>query len=251
MKVEGFARLKDVRSNDELVLVVEESHGLEPWQETSSDAIELRSFVKKMMQACEVLKNLHDSGSGVGRMNLDCFLFATGENQEVCFRISPDYFHFNEGQEPLHSLRFAPPELIAGLAIENQQSFEIYSLGLIFYEWISGQQAFLGENLKTLASQIYSKSPIELMGYRGIPRILDSLIQRMIRKSTRERYQSYEGLQYDLEALLKKIGDSDGEDIQGFALGRQDHSRELNYDIAMVGRKAELEALKKRLEFYP
>ncbi len=81
---------------------------------------------------------------------------------------------------------------------------DIYSLGASYYHMATGRPPFLGRNQMDVVAQHLTR-PLEPPHTvrRGLPLQLSSIICKMMAKSADERYQDYESLRRDLEALLE------------------------------------------------
>ena len=80
---------------------------------------------------------------------------------------------------------YMSPEQARGLKIDHRS--DIYSLGLVFYEMLTGQTAFKGGYEAIVHQQIFQTPPPPRQLNLAIPKALDSLIMRMIAKEPNER----------------------------------------------------------------
>ncbi len=80
---------------------------------------------------------------------------------------------------------YMSPEQARGLKIDHRS--DIYSLGLVFYEMLTGQTAFKGGYEAIVHQQIFqTPAPPRQLNLR-VPKLLDSLVMRMIAKDPDER----------------------------------------------------------------
>ena len=80
---------------------------------------------------------------------------------------------------------YMSPEQARGLRIDHRS--DIYSLGLVFYEMLTGQTAFKGGYEAIVHQQIFQTPPPPRQLNLRVPKALDALIMRMIAKDPSER----------------------------------------------------------------
>ena len=93
--------------------------------------------------------------------------------------------HTQTGQM-LGSPRYMSPEQAMGRVIDGRS--DIFSLGAVLYEMLTGQYAFDGESLPTIIYRVISEEPIPVEVMRlKVPAELTSLLARMLSKNPEER----------------------------------------------------------------
>lgn len=93
--------------------------------------------------------------------------------------------HTQTGQM-LGSPRYMSPEQAMGRVIDGRS--DIFSLGAVLYEMLTGQYAFDGESLPTIIYRVISEEPIPVEVMRPkVPAQLTSLLARMLSKNPEER----------------------------------------------------------------
>src|SRR5690606_16480142 len=80
---------------------------------------------------------------------------------------------------------YMSPEQARGLKIDHRS--DIYSLGLVFYEVLTGQTAFKGGYEAIVHQQIFQTPPPPRQVDLKVPKALDQLVMRMIAKDADER----------------------------------------------------------------
>ncbi len=80
---------------------------------------------------------------------------------------------------------YMSPEQARGLKIDHRS--DIYSLGLVFYEMLTGQTAFKGGYEAIVHQQIFQTPPPPRQINLKVPKVLDQLVMRMIAKDADER----------------------------------------------------------------
>ncbi|MBE8997295.1 AAA family ATPase [Nostoc sp. LEGE 12447] len=140
------------------------------------------------------------------------------------------------------SLPYLAPEQTGRMNRGIDHRSDLYSLGVTFYEMLTGQLPFQGKDpLEWVHCHIAQSPPSPKKLNYDIPQILCDIIIKLLSKVAEQRYQSALGLQFDLEQCLKQL-ETTGE-IQPFVLGEQDISDRFQIPQKLYGREQELAKL--------
>lgn len=100
------------------------------------------------------------------------------------------------------------PEQIVGRPQDARS--DIFSLGVVFYEMVTGQKPFQGESLQAICGQILSAIPLQPSHMNpSFPVELDEIIERCLAKNPAERYASGDTLAAALYPLARRRQQSD------------------------------------------
>ena len=103
----------------------------------------------------------------------------------------------------LGTVSFSSPEQLEGKKV-NQQT-DIWSLGIIAYEIISGHRPFKGESPYKIMHDILHQDPIPIHTLDpSISKELSNIISQMLKRDRSDRYQSMQSLISDLSVLKTK-----------------------------------------------
>jgi hypothetical protein len=103
------------------------------------------------------------------------------------------------------TFRYMSPEQARGSV---DQRADIFSVGAVFYEWLTFGFAFPGLELITILEQIRSLNPPPVtQADPALPPELDAIIERCLRKNPDERYASMDQVCDDLKALRGRLAD--------------------------------------------
>ena len=83
---------------------------------------------------------------------------------------------------------YMSPEQIRGEELDTRS--DIFSLGVLAYEWLSGEKPFEGKDLNTRLNAILTADPKPLNDFPGIDPEINRIIMQALAKARSERYQS-------------------------------------------------------------
>ena len=99
---------------------------------------------------------------------------------------------------------YMSPEQARGLAVDART--DIWSLGVVVYEMITGQVPFEGETATDVILSVVQREPPPLARYsREVPAELERIINKALRKNRGERYQTVKDLALDLKTLKQEL----------------------------------------------
>ncbi|WP_020526713.1 ATP-binding sensor histidine kinase [Flexithrix dorotheae] len=140
------------------------------------------------------------------------------------------------------TIHYISPEQTGRMNRNVDHRTDLYSLGITFYEMLTGNLPFYSDDPMEIIHEHLAKiPPTPDQTNPHIPPILSEIILKLISKNAEERYQSAEGLLYDLENCLKQI-EINGK-IGSFPLASQDFSEQLNIPQKLFGRETEIQLL--------
>ncbi len=101
----------------------------------------------------------------------------------------------------LGSVHYLSPEQARGSMATNQS--DIYALGIILYEILTGKVPFDGESAVTIALKHFQEEVPSLRLYdQNLPQSLENVVLRATAKETADRYQSADEMRHDLDTVL-------------------------------------------------
>ena len=140
---------------------------------------------------------------------------------------------------------YTSPEALGALDEDVRASSDLYSLGILLFECLTGRVPFTADTVGDLVfHHMTSPVPDPTSINTLIPGHLSDIVLRLLQKHPRDRYQSAAGVLYDLRQIETVQG---AEYPQCLVLGTMDH-RETLIEPAFVGRSREMALLRSELE---
>ncbi len=100
----------------------------------------------------------------------------------------------------LGTVGYMSPEQVRGLPVDSRS--DIFSLGALLYEMLSGKRAFRGESPADTMSAILREDPPDILGsVRNLPTALERIVRRCLEKRPESRFRSAHDLAIALEAI--------------------------------------------------
>jgi serine/threonine protein kinase/tetratricopeptide (TPR) repeat protein len=106
---------------------------------------------------------------------------------------------------PYGSLGYGSPEQAEGRAVDHRS--DIFSLGVLVYEMLTGQRPFKGRHLVQVLNAVIHEParPLRELNPR-LPARLEGIVDRALAKDPRERYQTMAALRDELKSVLRQLG---------------------------------------------
>ncbi|MCE2999424.1 MAG: protein kinase domain-containing protein [Betaproteobacteria bacterium] len=121
---------------------------------------------------------------------------------EVDIKISDFGAALNTSSESTQITGIGSPAYMSPEQVREQPltyQTDIFSLGVVFYQLLTGRLPFLGTNNYSIIYQIINVEPAPPSRLRAeVPPAIDAIVMRMLAKSTCERYQTWSELAGDL-----------------------------------------------------
>lgn len=100
------------------------------------------------------------------------------------------------------SLDYAAPEQISpGIYGRGDARTDIFQLGVVFYELLTGRLPFAGEGVGEVSVAILTAEPVPPSAIIQTLGAFDAIVLRCLEKNPKQRYQSLEDLLIDLDAV--------------------------------------------------
>jgi serine/threonine protein kinase len=199
----------DVGTHEGLPYIVSELLAGETLRERLQDgtALPVRKAVEYAAQIARGLAEAHEKGIVHRDLKPDnVFVTRDGRVKILDFgiaRLSSEHGDEQTRTRPgaiLGTVGYMSPEQVRGQPVDHRS--DLFSLGAILYELVTGTRAFEGDSPLETAYSILNDDPETITGVGvAVPPALESILFRCLEKRPGERYQAALDLAFDLERL--------------------------------------------------
>ncbi|MDY6806760.1 MAG: serine/threonine-protein kinase, partial [Cyanobacteriota bacterium] len=231
-----------------LALILEDVVGASMKQICAWEKLQLREILRIAIAVADTLGEIHRSGiihkdikpSNIiinyetGQVKLIDFGIASRLSQENPSATNPNFI---EG-----TLAYMSPEQTGRTNRAMDYRCDYYAFGATLYEMLTGQPPFSSKDPMELVHShlaVEPASPRELKP--EIPEAVSAIAMKLLAKNAEDRYQSAQGLKYDLEKCLSQL--TKNGQILYFSPGERDRGSQLLIPQKLYGREREVELL--------
>ncbi|MDB9511618.1 AAA family ATPase, partial [Kamptonema animale CS-326] len=145
------------------------------------------------------------------------------------------------------TLAYISPEQTGRMNRGIDYRTDFYSLGVTFYELLTGKLPFQSNDLMELVhGHIAKAAPLVQEINPQIPSVLSDIVNKLMAKNAEDRYQSALGLKYDLEKCLTQLQVTGS--IESFEIAQRDVCDRFLIPDKLYGRETEVETLLQAFE---
>ncbi|MEG4113491.1 MULTISPECIES: AAA family ATPase [unclassified Microcoleus] len=246
LKEAGVVQVYDLQKyQNSLVIFVEDFGGesLKIWMQQRK--FSLKEFLILAIAATETLGQIHSANIIHKDINTSNIVYnpETGQLKIIDFGIStqltremPTLKNPNvlEG-----TLAYISPEQTGRMNRSIDYRTDFYSLGVTFYELLTGKLPFETEDALELVHCHIARQPVPPHEIKPeIPLILSQIVSKLMAKNAENRYQTALGLKQDLEMCLVQLQETDS--IAEFDLGTMDLTDHFLIPEKLYGRETEV-----------
>ncbi len=230
-----------------LVMVLEDfgAHSLKDIAE--GKALSVSEFLTIAIKIAEILGQIHSAKVIHKDINPSNIVLnqQSGELKIIDFGISSELSRETTDFSSTNSLEgtvtYIAPEQTGRMNRNVDYRSDFYSLGITFYELLTGQLPFEGDDTLEVIYSHIAKQPVSPQEIRPeLPEVLSNIVLKLIAKNAEDRYQSAYGLKTDLERVQTQLTKVE---IFTFPLGEADFIGQFRLPQKLYGREGEIKQL--------
>ena len=171
----------------------------------NSGPLQLDEAIKIAIEIAEGLQEAHRKGI-VHRdiKSANIMLTTTGRAKLMDFGLAraSDRTQLTQSGTTIGTAAYMSPEQGRGDTVDFRT--DIWSLGIVLYEMITGELPFKADYEQATLYLIINEKPPSMKSHRSdVPKELERIIEKTLAKRASERYQSAKDLKKDLESLME------------------------------------------------
>ncbi len=199
----------------------------------SLDILYHSRIIHKDIKPANILINLETK-----QVKLIDFSIASLLPRETQTLINPNFL---EG-----TLSYISPEQTGRMNRGIDYRTDFYSLGVTFYELLTGELPFQSNDPMELVHCHIAKLPSFLGKREEIPQVLCDLVMKLMAKNAEDRYQSALGIKFDLENCLTQLQETGK--LESFEIAQKDVCARFLIREKLYGRETEVQQLLEAFE---
>ena len=259
LEIPGVVKAFSLENYQNTLVIVFEDFGGESLKIlTARQRLTLREFLPIAISLTAALGNVHAANIIHKDINPSNIVYnpLTQELKIIDFGISTRLSQENptlKNPDALEgTLAYIAPEQTGRMNRPLDYRSDFYSLGVTFYELLTGRLPFeTKDSLELIYCHLAKQAiaPCEVVAANPnfpIPKVLSQIIMKLMAKAAEDGYQSAWGIQADLDKCLQQLATSGT--IEDFPIATQDITDQFQIPQKLYGRKKEVESLLSAFE---
>ncbi|GAA0893667.1 AAA family ATPase [Fulvivirga kasyanovii] len=253
INIDGVRKpVKKIEVNHRPALVLEYFEGITLKDFIANQSPDLEVFLEVAIKICRTIGYIHEHDVIHKDINGHNILVNTDlEIKVIDFGIATKF----RQQTPLNTniehlegtISHLSPEQTGRVNRVIDKRSDLYSLGILFHEWLTGSLPFADNDpMKLVHSHLAVVPPAVIEKNPAIPSVLSHIVDKLLAKNADDRYQSARGLKHDLKLCLEQLKTKGT--ISNFKIGENDYSDTLRIIQKVYGRDKELMFLQSAFE---
>lgn len=188
-------------------IVMEYIAGIELREKVASGPLPLPDILDITLQIAKGLQTAHENGVVHRDIKSANIMFTNkGEVKVMDFGLAKvrGRTRLTAENSTLGTAEYMSPEQVKGREIDHRS--DIWSLGIVLFEMITGKPPFRGDYQEALFYLIMNEAPEPVTALRaGVPMELERIVNKALAKKPAERYQRVDEMSEDLIAVKQQL----------------------------------------------
>ena len=209
----------------------------------------VKEFLPIAIQITDILGNIHENNIIHKDINPSNIIWESISKQlkiidfGIASRLPRENPTLKNPEQLEGTLPYLSPEQTGRINRSMDYRTDLYSLGITFYEILTGKLPFDSTDAMELVHCHIAKIPIPVNEINPkIPQIISDIVMKLLAKNAEDRYQSAFGIKADFEKILNLTGFEDLEGLS-FELAQHDFSGKFEIPQKLYGRENEINTL--------
>ncbi|MEK8019511.1 MAG: serine/threonine-protein kinase PknK, partial [Candidatus Parabeggiatoa sp.] len=254
LDIEGVIKTDSLEKYQNTLIIVLEDFGAEALKKVMSEmTFNLQAFLSVAIKVAAHLGQIHAAHVIHKDINPSNILFNSATQQlkiidfGIASRLPRERPTLKNPAQLEGTLAYISPEQTGRMNRALDYRTDLYSLGVTFYELLTGKVPFEANSPLELVHCLMAKTPTPVCEVNpDIPPIVSDIVMKLMAKNVEDRYQSAFGVKADLSICQHQLETENR--IEAFELAQNDFSGQFQIPQKLYGRENETKTLLQAFE---